>query len=868
MGDSELSETKTRRWRYAHKVDASLQGRARLRAARAKLFEDLDKSDAVTRDLIDGVERSVTEEGNVHTTESPHMGDTFKVDSSKLNNFVSRELKDATAGISDRLLGRSEETILVLPQNLSEVLKKHQIQGVQFLWKNLVALPEVVREEEKFAGGCIVAHGMGLGKTLTSIAFILMWMRLGKGSRALIVAPKSTLRQWSREFVDWCSVTKHETPTLYVIEGTKHANDVREWSKEGGVLIMSYAMFVRFVAAGGDGNASPRGRRSKGADDEKDEDVKAVIRASQYANDDEAEEQAEVEKAAQDSLKKNIKDGLADVSKILCESTELVFIDEGHKISSPNSALTRNLHLLETLNRVVLTGTPMQNNMRQYHTMINFVRPDSWDISELTDMYTRASTDASARSELAYAMTGFIQRFDCRLLRDELPPLTEYILYTKSSPLQRLVYTELMTSQGGDKEARVKTTRALAMGAIMSKLCSHTHLIRDYCMSKGVLPLSELRSSGDKFDIEDSNVTEMKKGRALYNKDGKNFSWALPVFKDGYEGNDDALRHNPKTQVLLDIIEKVTMMGEKLVVFCDSAAMLNTVEKYLSQLKPPENRKWTDGGMMKKAAKKVTGGWRKGTEYHRLDGTLGLPKRQMMCDDFNNPNSRSSLLLISTRSGGLGINLVGASRVVLYSVGWNAQTDLQAIYRTYRYGQTQPVTVYRLVAQGTVEQTLFARTAAKMQMAMQVLEEKWSRTDLKSFDTIPPTNWSRHASKDSVLQHIYNNRKSVVHSVLMHDSLRSSLDAVEEQMEEEEEEEEEEVEEMDVDAQPSEEELDYRRHTRSSRTFKRHKTYASPTYSATPLPAENKGEGCDSKCEASDEQHSLEFVFSSDSDAA
>eukprot|EP01063_Lacrimia_lanifica_P009052 TRINITY_DN16081_c0_g1_i1.p1 TRINITY_DN16081_c0_g1~~TRINITY_DN16081_c0_g1_i1.p1 ORF type:complete len:1531 (+),score=644.54 TRINITY_DN16081_c0_g1_i1:74-4666(+) len=805
---------------------AKMQGRAMMRAARAKLFEDVEESTAAVTDKLNAVEQTVQTPG---APPDSYVGDLFQLDDSMLDSYVQKGKPEgeAVAALSERVLGRRGDHTLILPKNLADLLKRHQVKGVQFLWRNLVALPEMLAKAEEgqavdaaAASGCIVAHGMGLGKTLTSTAFFLMWLRMGKANRILVVAPKSTLKQWVRELADWSEAAAHETPPTYLIESMKHAAMVKEWDEHGGVLLASFAMFVRLIGAANAAAASPRGsasptatapprqpRASRGkqaatAEDKEDEKAaREIMRASQFVDDDDEAEQAEVERAAKETQKQAAKAQdpevvslLQDVAEVLKTRTSLVVVDEGHKISSPSAALTQSLNALETLNRVVLTGTPLQNNMKQYHTMIDFVRPGAWGVDDLNDIYVRAAADPSARVELAHAMKGFIQRVDCRVLRDELPPLTEYVVFTTLSPLQRRVYSELMSSQGGDQNAKVKTSKALSLSALMMKLCSHTHLLRSYCYSKGVKPLDELEKTdeGDEFDVDNDAIDRMKKGLALYNDTGRDFSWALPLFQnDSYlNGDDDALAHNPKTEILLDIVAKATDDGEKLVVFCESAGMMDVVESCLKKRAAPAGARRLTSVMnastgLPTRSRRSTGTvrpqWRKGTDYHRLDGSVGLNKRQALCDDFNNPQSKSHVLLISTRAGGLGINLTGATRVVLYGVSWNPQSELQAIYRSYRYGQRKPVTVYRLVAQGSVEQTVFARNAAKMQMAMQVLEDRWTRTDLKSFDVIPPTDWSYHAGKDTVLQVLHQKHSAKIHSVLPHDSLKLPLDAVEEQ---------------------------------------------------------------------------------------
>ena len=747
--------------------------RAQVRAARAQLFQSLHQKDEQTKNLMDNIEKSTIFFPESNNSEQ-NTSDTFMLEATKLKDYVTSDLRNRDrSNLSGRILATSDtKNILILPHSLAKLLKPHQIKGVQFLWKNLVQI--------KNAGGCILAHGMGLGKTLTAISFILMWKRYNNSKsdadrsqkHILVVAPKSMLRMWIRETEYWCEQSRHECPDIFCVENVKQGvGKIEQWAtnEDGGILLLSYAMLVRIIGCTAGKVSSPSKQNVE------PDEVRDIRRASQYVNDDDEAEQREIDNASREANSCNKK-----YASYIQQKTKLVIVDEGHKVSSATSALTKSLVTIRTTSRMILTGTPIQNNMKQYHTMLDFARPDTWGYSELTDLYSRASSDPSVKAELAGIMSTYIQRFDCNLLREELPPLTEYVLYIKLSPFQRSIYSGLMSETGVDVQSgKIKPGKALALSSIMLRIAAHTHLVRDHCIAKGVVPLEKLKkehditkiTADDLLDVSKADLISMLNEEALFNDKGKDFSWALPVFKENYAGEDDALRHNYKTIVLLHMVKKITALGEKVVIFSDSTAMLDVIEKLLCLLELPQSRRYT-------STSNSTQGWRKGVNYHRLDGQSSTHKRQQMCDDFNNSLSRSSLFLVSTRAGGLGINLVGASRVILYGVGWNAQSDLQAIYRTYRYGQRHPVTVYRIITQGTVEQTIFARSAAKMRMALQICDDRWTRTDLKSFDRIEPTDWSVHAAKDPILQTLYNRVGEYMHSVLAHDSLTASLDSL------------------------------------------------------------------------------------------
>lgn len=165
--------------------------------------------------------------------------------------------------------------------------------------------------------------------------------------------------------------------------------------------------------------------------------------------------------------------------------------------------------------------------------------------------------------------------------------------------------------------------------------------------------------------------------------------------------NPNDLQLSAKFILLFAILEKCEMIGDKILIFSQSLATLDLIETFLKEKMEEFNSDHCDEVVQRRRTEGVSHQWVLGVDYFRIDGKVSSQIRTNISRHFNNPaNHRARLLLISTRAGGLGINLVGANRCVIFDASWNPANDMQAIYRIFRFGQVKPVYVYRFTASG------------------------------------------------------------------------------------------------------------------------------------------------------------------------
>lgn len=628
------------------------------------------------------------------------------------------QILEAEAGPSRKFLVLEYDLEIKKPlvkvhPDLSEKMKAHQINGVRFMYDNVI---ESVSKIEEEGTGCILAHSMGLGKTFQIITFthtILTHPELSKHIKTiLIIVPVNTIKNWIQEYRDWLEDNHLLDFPIFDLNDDKdilnRVETLKDWQRKGGVVICGLNLFTNLLF--------PRGRKPS----------------------------------------KSISDA------IHCALSEpgpdLVIVDEGHLLKNSKSNINKAVNLIATLRRIVLTGTPLQNNLDEYYVMVHFVKPNLLGTrKEFANRFSNPinngqhidSTPSDVHKMkkrvhiLHTLLAGCVQRFDYGVLKPYLPPKHEYVLSVRLSEKQIELYSCYLEKHCGGANNLLKDFANLKL------IWNHPGLLYAAQMKRADAELKKADKNMINDDSEEStaesseddDVQAIKSGdeivinskigdagpkrvtRATAPKDDKNQQTINDApdeeFKDCWFYNilpyseRHKIEFSTKMIILFQILDHCEKIGDKVIVFSQSLDVLDFIASEL-ELRSKSKRD-TDSVFSK---------WVSNIDYLRIDGSTSGTLRKTHIDKFNDPNNpRTRLFLLSTKAGGLGINLVGANRCVIFDASWNPSQDVQAIYRIYRFGQQKPVFIYRLIAQGTMEEKIYERQINKQSLSIRVLDE-------------------------------------------------------------------------------------------------------------------------------------------------
>jgi DNA repair and recombination protein RAD54B len=370
---------------------------------------------------------------------------------------------------------------------------------------------------------------------------------------------------------------------------------------------------------------------------------------------------------------------------------DIVIVDEGHRLKTAQNKSALAIKSLNTERRVILSGTPIQNDLSEFFTMVDFVNPgllNKYNVfkrefenpilkSRQPNATAAEIEKGEARSEeLANICSQFILRRTAEVISKFLPPKTETVLFCRPTAAQVNVYKAILQSPVYGTVLG-STELSLQLINILKKVCNSPSLFL-----KGA--------------TEDTTPNEAIKGLVD--------SIDPAVLKVGAAAS-------AKLQVLDTLLHQLrTSTTEKIVLVSNYTSTLDMLAALLSSLD---------------------------YTYLRLDGKTPASQRQSLVDKFNNsPPAKCFAFLLSAKAGGTGLNLIGASRLVLFDSDWNPATDLQAMARIHRDGQKKPCYIYRLLIQGALDEKIYQRQLTKTGLADAVVDAKktaqgFTREELK-----------------------------------------------------------------------------------------------------------------------------------------
>ena len=593
-------------------------------------------------------------------------------------------------------------------KKMIEKLKPHQIDGIRFMWKR-------IHEMEDKNKGCIFSHSMGLGKTLSSIVFICASFGNKLINNVVIICPKTTMKStWSNEFEKWCADIGMQTPTIFAMGDTcttqtDRQHLIRNWhEKEKSVLLISYNMFSKIV----------NGKSGIGGDF-----IKTLL------------------------------------------GMDLVVMDEGHLVKNSDSKIHDAITQINTRRRIILTGTPLQNNLSEYYTMASIVQANFWEKADFKNFFLKPIKEGSANIATAIQVATmrrrmyyfvdetkkFTQRVNQSILKQYLPEKNEFIIYIKLTDFQIELYKNFLAYTKKKELNKKEKKNYLYDCCTFQKIIDHPDFIHFF--------IERTKNNKTKEITEKKKESEEEEEPEEIIEEKDDFSWAASVRSNHNLYNVEL---SNKMKILMDILNLTSKINEKIIVFSQYTKTLDYIENVLKNTKV--------GSIFLK----------KNVHYYKSDGKTSSSDRENYINKFNK-SEESKIFLASTKACSLGINLTGASRLVLFDVSWNPTQDQQSIFRLYRFGQEKPVYIYRLVSTDTIEEQIWDRCVNKTWLFTNIIDDKSTKISLKKddmaiYDSVPKNDYITKidesiVNKDKLMIDLIAINKNVINSVLSHESL-------------------------------------------------------------------------------------------------
>ena len=425
----------------------------------------------------------------------------------------------------------------------------------------------------------ILADEMGLGKTIQTISFFSYLFNAHQVyGPFLMVVPLSTMAAWQKEFDQWAS----EINLVVYIGDVSSRNMIRsyEWCHAGNKRLKFNVLLTTYEIL------------------------------------------------------------LKDKGFLGSVSWAALGIDEAHRLKNDDSLLYKTLIEFDTNHRMLITGTPLQNSLRELWALLHFIMPNKF-VAWVDFEHEHGDSDAKGYAKLHKQLEPFLLRRVKKDVEKSLPAKVEQILRVEMTSVQKQFYKWILTKNYRALSKGIKGSLSGFANIMMElkKCCNHAMLIRS---------------------VDDLNHLD-------------------PLTR--------VIRGSGKLLLLDKLLCRLKETGHRVLIFSQMVRMLDILSDYLT---------------LRRFA------------FQRLDGSIKGEIRKQALDHFNAEGSQDFCFLLSTRAGGLGINLATADTVVIFDSDWNPQNDLQAQARAHRIGQKNQVNIYRLVTKSSVEEDIIERAKQKM----------------------------------------------------------------------------------------------------------------------------------------------------------
>ncbi|RWS31309.1 DNA repair and recombination protein RAD54-like protein [Leptotrombidium deliense] len=516
-------------------------------------------------------------------------------------------------------LGNNILVHVVVDPHLSRILRPHQREGIKFMYDC------VTGKQIENSFGCIMADEMGLGKTLQCIT--LLWTLLKQGpdtkstiSKAMIVCPSSLVKNWFNEIKKWLGDRLRASP----IDG--------------------------------------------GSKDEIDRKLETFIQPLTMRN----------RHCVEPILIISYETFRLHASVLYKGEIDLVLCDEGHRLKNKDNQTYTALNALAAKRRILISGTPIQNDLLEYFSLIQFVNAGILGTAEefrkrfenpILRMRDAIASDRECEigkerlNELVQIVKKCMIRRTSDILSKYLPQKIEFVVCCNLTDVQRDIYLSFIKSKATANLSEAKMCASLKAINFLKCLCNHPELVFD--------------------NIKKEKQTHL-------------FQHYPPNFK--VESKRTLPELSGKMKILDHLLAMIKSQSQdKVVLVSNYTQTLDLFEKLCSM---------------------------RGYLFVRLDGKMSIKKRGKVVEAFNNPSSAEFVFMLSSKAGGCGLNLIGANRLIMYDPDWNPANDDQAMARVWRDGQKKTCYIYRLLCTGSIEEKIFQRQTHKKALSSCVVDDE------------------------------------------------------------------------------------------------------------------------------------------------